>query len=272
MRMLTAFASVGVILVGGLSLTALRELDVGGNERWLAVVGAGAAILGVVISIRSAFGVFNASTVTLDELAGDDDAFSEVREAVKATPSLSASYADDLRLLATEYRETRQEMRDALAAHHADQGDQAKRAAAERLTRAMKSLDGLTADVLAFASFTRIRFAFEKAKRWMTLGAVFTAGGVLTYAFMISTVEPGRVPVVGDQPTEVVVDVVDDATIRERLAERLGARCNLDELSGVALAAHGQVVTVAVVPSRNCSAGVIDFEPTDARVFRSGAS
>ena len=272
MRMLTAFASVGVILVGGLSLTSLRDLDVGGNERWLAVVGAGAAILGVVISIRSAFGVFNASTVTLDELAGTDDAFSEVREAVKAAPSLSVGYADDLGLLATEYRETRREMREALAAHHADQGGEAKRTTAERLTRRMKSLDRLTADVLTFASFTRIRLAFENAKRWMTFGAALTAGGVLAYAFMISTGESGRVPVVGDQPIEVVVDVVDKAAVRERLAERVGVDCDLDELSGVALAAHGQVVTVAVVPSPNCSAVLIDFKPTDARVFQSGAS
>ena len=258
--LLGSFAAVGAILVAGLQLTGLGELE-DGRLRW-ALGGLAVAVVGVVIAIGAAGAVVTKTFVTLKWLAQRPD----------GDPALDRIAGDKVVLggygsvgaLYEAYRDAVEGRRDTYRAHAEDPTDPAKKQAADAAQHWALLLSGTQRHVLERASFSLLRHAYRTARRAILAAAVLTAAGIAAFAWAANPPDQPTAPVAVRTPTPVTV-VVDEED-RPELQQRLGADCDLSDLDAVAVAAVGEVYEIVAVQTATCTPVLFRLGPDQGRV------
>ena len=126
-------------------------------------------------------------------------------------------------------------------------------------------------NVVEQASYRRLSRGYAWARAFMLLGAAIAAGGITLFAWAAHPPAAEEVPTVIKTPTDVVMIFTPHGI--HRFAGILGAHCDLKKpIAAVAIQDVGAGYKLAVVPTKNCSAALIQVAAQDAIVVPSSGS
>ncbi len=269
--LLGAFAAVGAVLAAGLQLADIGDLSF--DDVWRLVAGIGGvaiAVIGIIIAIAAAASVSTKSYVTLQWLLqhpksraaqtveGDEELIGR-----RSIAQLRSEVVDALRRAEDTYGE--------IVALGDPRGETTKEATARALnerytqeTARLQQARTTRAEVLDVASYHRVSEAYDRAKVWMSLGAILAALGMIAFAWGSNPPEDDSIEagdVVPKLPSEVTVILTDEG--QEMYGEALGEAegCELANLGAIAFAVDR--LTYDVVSEATDECNVVRMEITD---------
>jgi hypothetical protein len=299
--LLAAFGAVGVVLVAGVALSDMSNVTEDPGRLLGAGLSVAMAVLGVVVAILAAGSIVTKSFVTLEDLATDEKireaaASDEVasqgrwrlatiirRRALSApvTDPLMLGGFDDVQSLWKSYSEALRASHEALRSLYEHQGQDLLSSSAQKdgdiiaqydsrsalLVRKAKAAanlvrfhDEVCAPLLARQSFVQVRAAYQRAKKGMGVGATVAVFGVLSFVALTS--QPASAPVVGETPTQVVINLRGE---QQEYLDALGRTCDLrTPVHGTAIATEGNTIVVAVPSTEDCREAILRLPPEDA--------
>jgi hypothetical protein len=265
--LLGAFAAVGAVLAAGLQLADLGRLAADRSDHRLqwAVVGVGAAVLGIGIAIGAATSVITRSFVTLQWLAAKDRRHRRIdkdKVLLANHDSVPALYRNSSNALKAQLQ--------AVQDWESDPKPEKEEKLREKAD-VVHYYDLITRKVIEQASYRRLSRAYSRARAFMLLGAAVAAGGITLFAWAAHPPAIQNVPVVIRTPTDVMVTFTPRGV--GLFSSVLGRSCDLETpISAVAVRDIGAGYEVAIVPTRNCHAAMIMVTAQDAVVVPSSGS
>lgn len=266
--MLTSFAAVGVVFAAGLQLADLGELSTDEPGRLVAAgIGLLATVVSITVAVAAAGSVAATSHVNLILLAHDDD-FAKVRESINSDTVLLQPAADVAALEAqvtdatveanARYDSWREaEARSAPEPEIATAREHAEAAAAEA-KRWLAARDR----TLSVASFLRVKYAYEWARKRIGFAAFGAAIGLILFAWGANAPAEPQVDageILPKAPSEVSVVFTD--TGRSQARKALGKKCDLGNVAAVAFDVSGETYQVATVKTKKCAAAWLAITP-----------
>jgi hypothetical protein len=224
----TAFASVGTLLVGGLSISAIGDLK--GDEWTDAIVAIAVIVLGVGLVVVIAGRALSPLMLDYKSIKGTPT-IGTLAHAVKHQFEEHPSLLDDFTSFDTFYESYTTE-------------DDDKHQGALQLS------DGR---IGSFVLFFAERSRFNRALACIVVGAALVAGGAVGFASALDTPpkEPADAPTALSQGTPVAIDLTDDG--EELLNDNLAAGCLAEPLEAIATSgSESDGYDVVVLPPAGC--------------------
>jgi hypothetical protein len=271
--LVTAFAGVGAILVAGIPLTKLGDL-----QGWrfpaaaLAIVIALGMIAYIIFKVAK---VFTAPYITLANLVfgtfpkGKRRIFGKLRyeqdirqfkrimnAVIESHDQLYGDAVETLNDLLVELRKANGELRDAKMsvlssdATNEKESDERLRAVEERQARVASAAER----VVAFANYEAVRTTFEGTGKPMAVSALIVAAAIGSFAWCVGSEPPAPLRVTSPVRVLLSLDPKDDWT------KLLGTDCNTATLiSAVAIAGDFSKPTVVTTGDGGCKVARIDL-------------
>jgi uncharacterized membrane protein len=234
-----AFGAVAAVVFTGIGIAGFGSLDpdTAPTQFWTALVGAGAALVGVLGALLVAMSLAAASTLTIAELCARpaDESMRAVRTALKKDPIL-VPWGNDIGTFVAEMGQAEKAFDENqkvwATSTEIDPLKAFANRAAERLTR----LGRVQTIVMETASYLRLRHRFATARWWIFGFLALAAAGATAFVWATGAAATESVPVRASAATWTVPD--DD---REIVGRQLGASCAyaLDEVPVVILGEQG---------------------------------
>jgi hypothetical protein len=261
--LIATFGAIAAVIVAGLSLSDLGQVDAGSLRFILTLVGLAAAAVGVIWTVLNAADVLVVEPVTLTDLSNLSAADSAAADATVLGPATSAGE------LATQVPVKYQAAQQSYERYLQAPGNDTLTPYQVAENRAQVWGNAAASTALA-VKHERVRSAFQNLRDWLWLKVVLVLAGVGAIAWGLGATETSDVKIgtVTASPTNVVVQFTDDAANNQALVGALGADCveSSTAVSAVALAAQGQRYTLALTPTEKCKAAVVKVGPTLAKV------
>lgn len=264
--LVTTFGAVGGAVLAGISFSDLGTLE--GTDKLIGVLGAIAALIGVVILIYFAARVLTTQIVTLLDLRSEKGRFKKVRDELDRSPELRgpypdiASYVEWINRRIVDQGEARRRVYD-------ESLTPAERTKAEEdLKEAQKDISDyqpVTRRLRANAQYEYTRQRFRLFLIPMFIGAVIAAAGAGALALSNTGEKETETPSVVERPVPVTVDLTEAGG--DRLQETIGPKCDANELRAIALSATDEetdLVTTGDGPG--CEVAAISVAHDEAEI------
>jgi hypothetical protein len=190
--LIAAFAAVGAILIAGLQLKDLGQLD--GIDAVLAAVGAVLGIAGVVVVLFCASAILAAGRVPMTDLTGTSARRPDITERLERSPNLFQPF-DSIEQFNQELSERWRTQAQAFLEYNDEtKPDEARRAARDRYMvagRFLRQFNPLNRRLLATAEYENVRSRWDGNRAWIVVGVVVAAIGAGLFAY---TSQPGEDP------------------------------------------------------------------------------
>lgn len=214
--LVAAFGAVAAVIFAGLTVADLGQLsgDTPGYRLTLALVGGGAAIVGIVAALSQAMRLAGASTTSLDDLTRRtgwyEYSLNETRDELKRDPALT-TWDGDIGAFIRDYNAAYDEYVQRADAYALD--TRKKAPDQSRLKKAfyrLQVMSGIARRLLSTTSFLRLQRSFGRARRSIAALMMLSAIGAVAFGWATSSVpedsDLDNRPVIGTlQPDEAVV-------------------------------------------------------------------
>jgi hypothetical protein len=247
-----AYASIGAVLVAGLQLTKLGEIE-DHTRLIVAVLAAFGGLLAVAIAIWQVANVLAPVTVKSSDLAAN----TEVDKMVVETPLLLQGQAQSLTDLQQKYATALSDYQDK---REKAWGNATLKPAADVAFRRLDALGEPLIQLRYMALFVKVQAKFTDARKTLGWAGLATAICVITFAWAANPSEKDQqssmVAAHGptlEQPSRVSVSV---SRIRPSLAplrSRLGKGCRLEEVQAVVVGGTSSEPEVVTLPINGCN-------------------
>lgn len=238
-----AFAAVGALLLGGLSISKLGSVETTHDLR-LAALGAALGITGVIVAIYAASNVLTPKEILLDDLTEG----SAVGQMVASDPTYLRGYTEALPTLKERYVRELREYRAAQTAYLLAPDDPVLKAEAERREGIYRPLQDVIFALRRHALVQAIQAAYSRATVGMLAGVVISAVGLVLFSYYAN--RPAPKPSKPTAPTVVRVALTPGGA--KTLDEVLGAGCDTDSLRGVVLSGDLKQPDIVTIPENGC--------------------
>jgi hypothetical protein len=265
--LVTTFGAVGGAVLAGISFSDLGTLE--GTDKVIGILGAIAALVGVVILVYFAARVLTTQIVTLLDLRSDKRRFKKVREELDRSPELRgpfpdiASYVEWIDKRIIDQGLARQRLLD-------DDLSQAEKDKAKKdLEKAQTDVSDyqpVTRRLRANAQYEYTRQRFRLLLVPMLVGAVLAAAGVGALSLSnTGETKTDTPPAVVDRPVPVTVDLTESGI--DRLQETIGPTCDGNNLPAIALSASEEEIDLVTTGDRpGCAVAAISVSHSEAEV------
>jgi hypothetical protein len=234
-----AFGAVAAVVFTGISIAGFGSVDPDTSpaQFWTALVGAGAALLGVLGALLVAMSLAAASSLSIAELCETpaDASMRAVHAALAGDPIL-APWQNDISKFVANTGEVASDYETKLKNWTNSNVTQADPALANRASKRLSSLNQVQSVVMETASYLRLRHRFGTARWWILVFLALAAAGAIAFVWATGTAANESVPVKASAATWTVPD--DDRAAVDR---QLGESCayNLDKVPVVILGEQG---------------------------------
>ncbi|MEU7871866.1 hypothetical protein [Dactylosporangium sp. NPDC049140] len=219
-----SLAAVGGVLVAGLQLSDLGQLEVGSDRFVLAIAGGAVAFAGAVIVLYATSSVLTGSSVSLNSVARRTPAGAGH---VVDDPTLLNGHAD-VAALRTEYLAAVDERRTTLRDHLASPADADRRAKAQAADARAVAVSEVTQALLRVVSYENLAHRWRVAAPWIAVGGALAAAGVGCYAW--SANPPAKAVASAAVPNVLTAPAAKRLTLTaqgvEQLGKALGSSCD----------------------------------------------
>lgn len=184
--LVVAFGAVAAVVFAGIGFSDLTRVQVSTWQFWVALVGAGLAVIGLLASLLRTMALASASAVSVHDLAAErpDEIMSAVLVALGSNPAL-AKWEGDVAAFFDDVRAANDEYVDNLVAWRDNRSEAASMTDLNHATEYLKALRRIQSAIMAEASYLRLRQSFERA-RWRLAGALLLSTlGALTFVIAI---------------------------------------------------------------------------------------
>jgi hypothetical protein len=247
-----AYASIGAVLVAGLQLTKLGQIE--DHTRLLvAVVAAFGGLVAVAVAIWKVANVLAPVTVKASDLAEG----TEVDKMTVETPLLLQAQADSLVDLQQKYVNALHDYQDK---REKAWDNTALQPEADVAKSRVDALGEPLGQLRHMALFVKVQAKFTEARKVLGLAGLGTAICVITFAWAANPSEKSKQSAMAgkhgptiEQPSRVSVSV---SRIRPSLAplrRRLGKSCGLEEIQAVVVGGSASEPEVVTLPLNGCN-------------------
>ncbi len=249
-----AFGAVAAVVFAGIGIAGFGSVDpdTAPAQFWTALLGAAAALLGVLGALLVAMSLAAASTVSVAELCepAGDRSMRAVRAELAHDPVL-APWGNDVQRFFAQVGKANTLYHDRMRNWAATDEVSAYPDFANRASDRVSSLTRVQNVVLETASYLRLRNRFARARWWIFVFLGLAATGATAFVWATGAAATESVPAKATTATWTVPD--DD---RDVVRRRLGTGCtyDLDEIPVVILGEQGGGAETDVVSasSRTC--------------------
>jgi hypothetical protein len=230
--LITTFAAVAGVLLAGVQLTGIGELE--GDELTGALICAAVAIVGVALAIHGAARVLTTRSATPGALLTSKEA-KKLHEAVAEDPFLLRGQAADLAQLIDRYRASMTTAVPANAGY-----------TKEAVARTVMSLTRT-------AVYLRVRQVFGQSLAWIFVGALLTAAGAVGFAYFSNPPDEEKKKSAPTLAAPSRVDVRLTAAGEQLFGKALGEGCTQRPVAALVLGGTVKEPDVVTLPTTTCT-------------------
>jgi hypothetical protein len=270
--LIVSFAAVGAVLIGGVQVSDLGELDVDEPRFWLALAGLALALAAVGGAIERTSRVLVGEPVTLTDLAEATETDSDlVRIRKRLEDDRSLMVGADPRSVATlldEVIAAEADRRQTYAAHRRNPEAPELRSAAEDADANATLVTARAQDVLEVAGLLAVSAEFRRARKWMLWLAAAAAAGVALFVASASGADDDADSGPPGARAVRTVSVETTAVGEALLGPFLGGECDAGRVTAIVLGQNAAGLDVATLPTPRCSSVRFALTPELGRAER----
>lgn len=258
--LVAAFGAVAAIIFAGLTVADLGALDgdTPGYRLAIALVGATAAIGGIVAALGVAMRLAGASTTSLDDLTRSprwwDSALRDTQAELRHDPSL-AVWSGELTKFRADYKQAFREYVAQARAYADDPGGAPDPAELKKAFFRLDVMAALTQRLLGTMGFLRLQRSFVRARVVIAVFMVVAAAGAVAFGWATSSV-PAEPPTLPSRPVAGTLQPDEDTL--DELNRQVDGECAFaigDDIPVIALAedTDSRTLMVVTLPAAGCA-------------------
>jgi hypothetical protein len=254
--LVAAFGAVAAVIFTGLTVTDLGELkgDTAGYRLPLAIIGAGAAMFGIIVALSQAMRLAGASTTSLDDLTRDlrpwELSLRDTREELKRDPVLT-TWGGDISAFIEEYNKAYDAYIQETEAYASDLAGQPDASQVKKAVYRLRVMSGIASRLLRTTSFLRLQRSFVRTRASIAALMALSAAGAITFGWSTSSL-PEQPP---ELPARLVAGTLrPDGVVLKELNRQTTARCQLaeEDIPVIVLDDDDNKLRIVTVPAEAC--------------------